>query len=108
MRNGIACTVVSALSLLAASAVAQAADIESVKVVFDPGVSSRTNMGRPAGETSELRVTFDPGVMARTNVYRAPEEAQPLRISRDDGFMKRTNMGGSARPAPIQETAQAR
>ncbi len=105
-RNGYARATLSALCLLAVSAVAQAADIESVRVVFDPDVAGRTNMGRPAGETSELRVGFDPAVMARTNVHRTDEQAKPVRISRDDAFMKRTNMGGSARPQLVHEAAQ--
>ncbi len=104
-------TLMSALILLAVSASARAADLDSVRVVFDPDVSSRTNMGRQVGETSELRVTFDPGVMARTNVHRSAEDATPVRISRDDAFMKRTNMGGSALqrralPDPSQSTAR--
>ncbi|MCC7546663.1 MAG: hypothetical protein IT532_02750 [Burkholderiales bacterium] len=99
--------VLSAISLVALAASVQAADLETIKVVFDPGVTDRTNMGRPAGEVSELRVGAEAEVMARTNVHREAGDAGAVRISRDAEFMKRTNMGGTAISKQALSTAEA-
>lgn len=67
-----------------------------VKVVFDTGFTDRTNMGRPAGETSDVMAAYDAGLMARTGVKDAAPHTSPVTIARDDGYMARTNMGGTA------------
>ena len=113
MKRNECATALMAMSILAISAGTWAADLDTVKVVFDPAFTDRTNMGRPAGETGELRVSFDPDFLARTNVHRHPDEVHPVRVSRDDAFMQRTNMGGSSltnRPlaAPPLTTATAK
>lgn len=84
----------AAIALCAGAAGAE--DLGRVKVVFDPGFTDRTNMGRPAGETSDVMAAYDAGLMARTGVKDASAHTSPVTVARDDGYMARTNMGGTA------------
>lgn len=84
----------TAIALCAGAAGAE--DLNKVKVVFDPGFTDRTNMGRPAGETSDVMAAYDAGLMARTGVKDATPQVSAVTVARDTGFMSRTNMGGSA------------
>jgi len=96
------------LSMLVTASAAFAAELSSVKVVFDPAFTDRTNMRRPAGEVSELRVSFDPGFLARTNVQRDINDVGVVTVARDEAFMQRTNMGGSAMKNRSVSTAAAK
>ncbi|HZP86542.1 MAG TPA: hypothetical protein VFB54_06955 [Burkholderiales bacterium] len=93
----------AAVALFASSAFA--ADLSAVKVVFDPDFTGRTNMGRPAGETSELTVSFDQGYVERTGMKRDAKDVGRVTVSRDHDYMARTNMGGTAMRQPEAATA---
>lgn len=94
MRMPYKCLLAAVFSV--GSAAVFAADLNHVRVVFDPDFTNRTNMGRPAGETSDVMVAVDVGLMARTGVTRDAKDAGPVTVARDHDYMSRTNMGGTA------------
>jgi hypothetical protein len=95
-------------SILAAliSGAASSADVNEVRVTFDPGFTDRTNMGRAAGDSSVIGVGVDAGLQSRTNMpERDPKEDGVLTANPDVGLRERTNMGGIARDSAQPEGA---
>jgi hypothetical protein len=83
-----------------------AADLRGVTIVHDQDVADRTNMQRPANETSKLGVTYDRDVAQRTNMPRQPADVSPVTVTQDQAVMERTNMGGIARGSHNNEPIQ--
>ncbi len=107
-ENLISCArVIGGLAVLTCIAAANAADVDAVRIVPDPGLQARTNMPARNDEATGLKATFDQSVSDRTNMQRESSEPANVTVSRDQGVVTRTNMGGPAVTAPSQPPATA-
>ena len=92
--------------LLLAMGGAYPGDVKTITVVHDQAVAERTNMQRPANESSTLGVAYDQGVAERTNMTRQPGDVAPPTVVQDKAVLERTNVGDVARNPKSKEPVQ--
>ena len=94
---------VGAAMALSASAL-WAADIDTVKVIYDQDVAARTNMGQRDTAPSTLKVGRDSDYLTRTNLPKPEGDGGAVGVARDADYMSRTNMGGTAMKVETPQT----